>query len=204
MPSKLPAPPAFGDTLPLQPSPEALRFLALRRSTSALTLVEPAPSAEELADLLRVAARVPDHGKLSPWRFIVVAADAKAALVARLAVVAEARGDAALVSKLGKLAAPPLAVVVVSAPRAGAAIPEWEQVLSAGAVCANLLYGALAMGYGANWITDWYSYDPEAAEVFGVRAGERIAGVILLGTPREPPLERERAALDPLVTHWAP
>ena len=95
---------------------------------------------------------------------------------------------------------PPLAVIVVSAPSAAASIPEWEQVLSAGAACTNLLYGALAMGYGANWITDWYSYDAEAAAILGLASGERVAGVMLIGTPKEPPLERDRPALAPLVT----
>nr|MCH1932697.1 nitroreductase family protein [Shewanella shenzhenensis] len=86
---------------------------------------------------------------------------------------------------------PPLAVVVVSHVKPGA-IPEWEQVLSAGAVCANLLYGALAMGYGANWITDWYSYDAESLAFLGVQPGERVAGFLLIGSAKEPPLERER------------
>jgi nitroreductase len=114
------------------------------------------------------------------------------------------RGDPQLAAKLAKLKIPPLAVVVVSSPKAGAPIPEWEQVLSAGAVCTNLLYGALAMGFGANWITDWYSYDADAGAILGLTPGERVAGFVLIGTPREPPLERERPRLDPLVTHWSP
>ena len=200
----LPPAPDFGDPLPLASAPEVLRFLALRRSTSALTLGEPAPSPDQLGELLRLAVRAPDHGKLSPWRFIIADGAEKAALVARLEAVAQARDDAGLAAKLGKLKVPPLAIVVVSSPRAGVAIPEWEQILSAGVVCTNLLYATLAMGYGANWITDWYSYDAEAGEILGLTAGERVAGVILIGTPREPPLERERPALDPLVTRWTP
>lgn len=204
MASDLPAPPALGDPLPLNPAPDVLRFLALRRSASALTLREPAPAEAELAELLRLAVRVPDHGKLAPWRFIVLEGAAKAALVARLEAIAGNRGDTTLVGKLAKLKAPPLAVVVVSAPRPGVAIPEWEQRLSAGAVCTNVLYATLAMGYGANWITDWYSYDADATAALGLQSGEQVAGVILMGTPREPPLERERPAVDPLVTRWAP
>lgn len=194
----------FGAPLPLQASPEVLRFLALRRSTSALTLVEPGPDAGQLAELLRIAIRAPDHGKLTPWRFIVLEGAGKAALVARLEAIANERNDPSLVAKLGKLKAPPLAVVVVSATKPGANIPEWEQVLSAGVVCANLLYAALAFGFGANWITDWYSYDVAATAALGVEAGERVAGVVLMGTPREPPLERERPVLEPLVTRWQP
>lgn len=200
MAQTLPPPPEFGAPLPPAASPEVLRFLALRRSTSALTLTEPAPGDGEVDELIRIAARVPDHGKLSPWRFIVLDASAKAVVVAELEALAARKGDPTLAAKLGKLKVPPLAVVVVSAPNSGASIPEWEQLLSAGAVCTNLLYGALAMGYGANWITDWYSYDPQAIAILGLQAGERVAGVMLIGTPREPPLERDRPALGPLIT----
>jgi nitroreductase len=102
--------------------------------------------------------------------------------------------------KLGKLKTPPLAIAVISSPKPGA-IPEWEQLLSAGAVCTNLTYAALAMGYGANWITDWYAYDAEACARLGLSASEKVAGFILIGTPREPPLERERP--DPqALTSW--
>jgi len=197
----LPPPAEFGAPLAIEPAPQVLAFLARRRSTSAVTLAEPAPGADDLAALLRLATRVPDHGKLAPWRFIVAEGADKAALVARLEALAATRNDANLAGKLGKLKIPPLAVFVVSAPREGA-IPEWEQVLSAGAVCATLLYSSLAMGYGANWITDWYSYDAEATAIIGLKAGERVAGCVLLGTPREAPLERERPEIGPLVTRW--
>ncbi|MBW8812485.1 MAG: nitroreductase family protein [Caulobacterales bacterium] len=203
MSSALPPAPEFGAPLPLAPAPEVLRFLALRRSASALTLVEPAPGGEALADLLRLAARVPDHGKLAPWRFVVMAGAEKAAFAARLETVTAVRQDPGLVAKLGKLKVPPLAVFVVFSPKPGA-IPEWEQQLSAGAVCVNLLYATLAAGFGANWITDWYSYDAEAGAVLGLGDGERVAGLVLIGTPREPPLERERPQVEPLVTYWKP
>ena len=203
MPSTLPPAPDFGAALPLAAAPEVLRFLALRRSTSAVTLAEPAPGADQLADLLRLAARAPDHGKLTPWRFVVLEGAGKAAFAARLEAVAQAQGDAKRVAKLAKLKIPPLGVVVVSSPKPSE-IPEWEQVLSAGAVCTNLVAGTLAMGFGANWITDWYSYDAEAAAVLGLEAGERVAGFVMIGTPREPPLERERPVLAPLVTRWTP
>jgi nitroreductase len=197
----IPPPAEFGDPLELRPAPDVLTFLARRRSVSAVTLTEPAPSADELDALLRLATRVPDHGKLAPWRFIVAEGSDKARLVERLEALATSRGDASLVGKLAKLRIPPLAVFVVSAPREGA-IPEWEQRLSAGAVCTTLLYAALAIGYGANWITDWYSYDAGATAVIGLADGERVAGCLLMGTPREPPLERERPDPRPLVTRW--
>jgi nitroreductase len=198
---RLPPPAEFGLPLEIRPMPEVLEFLARRRSASAVTLGEPGPTAGELDILLRLAARAPDHGKLAPWRFIIADGADKARLVARLEALAARRGDSALAGKLGKLRIPPLAVFVVSAPRE-AAIPEWEQVLSAGAVCAILLQAALAMGFGANWITDWYSYDAEATAIIGLAAGERVAGCILIGAPREPPLERERPAFADLVSRW--
>jgi nitroreductase len=201
--SSLPPPPDFGTALAVHASPQVLEFLALRRSTSATTLVEPAPRPAQLADLLRLAVRVPDHGKLSPWRFIVLEGAGKAACVARLEALSRDRADPALTAKLAKLKIPPLAVVVVSSPKAGA-IPEWEQRLSAAVVCTNLLYASLASGFGANWITDWYSYDPDATAILGLQGEERVAGVMLIGTPREPPLERERPMLEPLVTRWTP
>jgi len=203
LPSNLPPAPEFGAALPLAAVPEVLRFLALRRSASAVTLAEPAPSADQLADLLRIASRAPDHGKLSPWRFVILEGAGKAALVERLEALAVDLGDLTLAAKLAKLRIPPLAVVVISSPKP-AAIPEWEQVLSAGAVCTNLLNAALAMGFGANWITDWYSYDAEAGAILGLKTGERVAGFVLVGTPREPPLERERPDVTSLVTRWTP
>lgn len=199
----LPPPPPFGTPLPVSQEPAVLRFLALRRSAPAVTLTAPAPSGIELQTLLRIAARAPDHGKLAPWRFVVLAGDDKAAFIERLEALAQGRGDTKAFSKLIKLRTPPLAIAVISAPR-GVEIPEWEQVLSAGAVCANLLNAALAMGYGANWITDWYSYDAEAKAVLGCGPGERVAGFMLLGTAAEAPLERERPDLAALVSRWTP
>lgn len=197
----LPPAPEFGAPLDLTPAPEVLAFLARRRSAPALTLTAPGPSTDEIETLLALSARVPDHGKLAPWRFVVLEADAKTAFAARLEALALQRGDQASATKLGKLKAPPLCIAVVSAPRE-AAIPEWEQLLSAGAVCATLLYSALAMGYGANWITDWYAYDAEAKAILGLSDAERIAGFIMIGTAREAPLERERPSLEGLITHW--
>jgi nitroreductase len=192
VPVALPAAPEFGEPLPLEPHPDVLRFLARRRSASALTLGEPAPSKADLDQLLSLAARAPDHGKLAPWRFIVLRGEAKARFAARLEALALSREDRQAAGKLGKLKVPPLAVAVISSPRPQAPIPEWEQILSAGAVATTLLYAALAMGYGANWITDWYAYDPDARAILGLAEGERVVSFMLLGTPREPPLERER------------
>jgi len=196
--------PAFGEALPIEASPETLAFLARRRSASALTLTEPAPSEAELARLLALAARAPDHGKLSPWRFVVLGGHAKAAFVRGLEAIAERRPDAAkAAAKLGKIRIPPLTVAVISHVTEGE-IPIWEQQLSAGAVCALLIVAAQAMGYGANWITDWYAYDDDAGRLLGLSAGERVAGFVHLGTASEAPLERVRPELAAITTTFAP
>lgn len=193
----------MGAPMPQAQRPEVLNFLATRRSASAVTLAAPGPSPEELAMLTRLACRAPDHGKLTPWRMIVLETAPKAEFAARLEALALSRDDAKAAAKLAKLKAPPLGVAVVARPQLSE-IPEWEQLLSAAAVCTNLLYGATAMGYGANWITDWYAYDPDALQILGLEAGERVAGYIFMGTAREAPLERVRPEVEALVSYWRP
>lgn len=196
--------PKFGDFLPPSPSPEVLAFLARRRSAPALTLAAPAPSAGEVEDLIALSARVPDHGKLGPWRFVVLEGEGKVAFTARLEAIAQGRPDAVkCMAKLGKLKAPPLGIAVISHVTPGE-IPEWEQVLSAGAVCTTMVIAATAMGYGANWITDWYAYDERAREALGLSASEKVAGFVFLGTPTEAPQERARPDIAPRVSRWAP
>jgi nitroreductase len=198
----VPPAPEFGAPCPPTPSAQTLALLAARRSSSAQLLRAPGPTPEALADLLRLAARVPDHGKMTPWRFVILEGEAKAALVAGLRTLAAGQPNPnKAAAALEKMAAPPLGVMVVSAPREGGK-PVWEQQLSAGAVCMTLLVAAEAMGLGANWITDWYSYDPAARALLGVAQGEQVAGVVFLGTPAEPPLERVRPDLAALVTRF--
>ena len=198
----VPPAPEFGAPCPLRPSSETLALLATRRSSSAQTLRAPGPGAAELSDLLRLAARVPDHGKLAPWRFILLRGEGKAALVVRLhALAADQPNRAKAIAALGKMAAPPLGVVVVSSPREGGK-PVWEQQMSAGAVCMTLLVAAEAMGFGANWITDWYSYEPAATALLGLSGTEQVAGVVFLGATSEDPLERVRPELGALVSRY--
>jgi nitroreductase len=201
----LPAQPEFGAALPLSGAdPEVLRFLALRRSASAATLGPPAPDKAELAQLLRLAARVPDHGKLFPWRFVILEGEAKAAFATGLeAIAARQPNPDKAKGALFKLKTPPLSVAVVSR-HIEAAIPEWEQRLSSGAVCMTLLIAAQAAGYGANWITDWYAYDAEAMALLALEDGERVAGYVHIGTPAEPPQERVRPDVAALTSYWAP
>jgi len=199
----VPAPPEFGEAAPIEASPATLAFLARRRSAAAVALTEPAPSATELGTLLRLATRVPDHGKLFPWRFVVLKGGAKQRFIAGLEAIAAAHPDAAkLAAKLGKIKAPPLTVAVISRAPAAGDIPEWEQRLSSGAVCMTLIIAAQAMGYGANWITDWYAYDADAGRLLGLADGERVAGFVHLGTSKETPLERVRPEVATLVTQW--
>ena len=194
--------PTFGAALPIYPSSETLAFLARRRSASALGLGAPGPTAKEVAGLLTIAARAPDHGKLAPWRFVVLRGEGKARFVRRLEAIAADRPDAVkATAKLGKIRLPPLTVAVVSRHVEGE-IPEWEQRLSAGAVCILLTLAAQAMGYGANWITDWYAYDEAAGRLLGLVAGEKVAGFVHVGTPAEPPLERVRPDVEALTSVW--
>ena len=177
-----------------------IAFLARRRSVSALALVDPAPDAETLARLLEIAARVPDHGKLAPWRFVVIEGVEKARYVEALEAIAAGTPDAGKrVGSLRKLRQPPLCICVVSSVKE-AHIPEWEQILSAGAACMNLLSAALALGFGANWLTDWYAYDPQATAILNLAPGERVAGMIMIGTAPNPPDERPRPVAADLTT----
>ena len=202
MSKPVPAGPEFGEPAPIEASSETLAFLARRRSAAALALTSPAPSDAELATLLRLATRVPDHGKLFPWRFVILRGGAKQRFIEGLAAIAARRPDGErLTVKLGKIKAPPLTVAVVSRVSAGE-IPEWEQRLSSGAVCMTLIIAAQAMGYGANWITDWYAYDADAARLLGLGEGERVAGFVHLGTSAEAPLERVRPDVAALVSEW--
>ncbi|MFI4972921.1 MAG: nitroreductase [Caulobacterales bacterium] len=202
MPASVPEPPQFGEAAPIEASPQTLAFLARRRSASALTLGEPGPSDEQLATLLRLAARAPDHGKLAPWRFVLLKGEVKERFIAGLQALADAMPDGAKLSaKLGKIKAPPLTIAVVSHYTPGE-IPEWEQRLSAGAVCTLLIIAAQAMGFGANWITDWYAYDEGAGRLLGLEAGEKVAGFVHIGTPAEDPLERVRPEVTAITSVW--
>ena len=199
--SAVPQAPAFGAPCPPTPSPQTLELMAHRRSASAQTLGGEGPDAAQLDALLRLAARAPDHGKMTPWRFVVLR-DGKPAFVEGLRRLAAGQDNPAKAqAALAKIATPPLAVAVLSSPRQGGK-PVWEQQLSAGAVCMNLLLAAEAMGFGANWITDWYGYDKDALALLGAKDGETLAGWIMLGTPTEPPLERIRPDMAALVSEW--
>ncbi|MFT4090568.1 MAG: nitroreductase [Asticcacaulis sp.] len=196
------SPIAFGTPLPVRSSPETLRFLLSRRSAPAPTLGLPAPSEDEIELLINTGFRVPDHGKIGPWRIVRFTPQSKATLVEKLKALAESRGDKKAAGALLKLSAPPEALLVIYSPVKPHKIPEWEQIGSAFAICQNLLIAAGALGYGANWITDWYAYDADAKALLGLKDGEEVAGFIFLGTPTEPPLERDRPNYAERVSFW--
>lgn len=198
------SPIAFGTPLPVEASPETLQFLLKRRSAPAPTLGLPGPSEAEIDLLIRIGLRVPDHGKIGPWRIVRFTPESKAVLVGKLKALADARNDAKAVGALGKLSIPPQALLVVYSPVQPHKIPLWEQIGSAFAVCQNLLIAATALGYGANWITDWYSYDDEAKAILGLKDGEEVAGFLFLGTPGEAPLERDRPDYAERISFWEP
>lgn len=180
--------------------------LKTRRSIPAPQLAEPGPDAAALAEMLAIAARVPDHGKLAPWRFIVYGRDERARAVDRLTAIARRSGGTEAEQMAGKartFAEAPLVVGVISSPAAEhPKIPLWEQQLSAGAVCLNLLHAAYANGFAAQWLTGWYAYDPEALRFLGVGDGERVAGFVHIGTPTMPPSERDRPDVAAKTSHW--
>lgn len=193
----------LGAALPLPTaSAEMQHRLATRRSAPAQALAGPGPSPAEIERILALGARTPDHGKLFPWRFVVMGPQSRAALAEDLAVLAKHQPDPGKAAKvLAKLTAAPLTILVVSAPIAGHKVPKWEQRLSAGAVCMNIEHAAAALGYASSWITDWYSYDRKALALYGVGEDERVAGFIHIGTLDEAPLERPRPDLAERTTY---
>lgn len=173
---------------------DALAFMAARRSHPPKMLREPAPDRDQILDLLTLAARAPDHGKLEPWRFVVLERAALDRIRPEVHAAVLASGqDQAAADKSASAFDSPVIVAVVSSPVAGSKIPEWEQLLSAGAVCYGLLNAALASGWGASWLTGFAALDQDFARShFDLEPGERIAGMIHIGTRTNPPPERPR------------
>ena len=189
-----------------RPAPGAIDLLLTRRSGSAKTMGAPGPDAATLRKILAAAARVPDHGKLAPWRFIVFEGEGRARMGALLVeALLKNEPDASEprqeIERTRFLRAP-VVVGVVSRIREGIAIPAWEQQLSAGACCYNLALAATALGFAANWITEWCAYDARVARGLRLGEGERIAGFVYLGTATAPLEERVRPDLDSLITRF--
>ncbi len=204
-----PATPAHdGTPIPAPTSREMLELLAHRRSLPLRALVAPGPSAEELDAMLVIAARVPDHGRLVPWRFIVLEGEARAEAGRRFDALYKAQNpdlpDAKAQMWQDYMMRAPVTVVAVSRPDPAAKVPEFNQVLSAGAACMNLIAAATAMGYAAHWLLKWPGRDPQAAALLGVTAQEKVAGFLHLGRPAERVADRQRPDMAAIVTRWRP
>ena len=186
--------------------PDALELLKIRRSVKPIEMTGPAPSAAEIETMLTIASRVPDHGKLAPWRFLVFEGGGRER-AGRLALDIKLRDYPALDetgrhAELTRFSRAPLVVAVISRAAPHAKIPEWEQQLSAGAAAMALVVAANASGYAASWITEWYAYDRAVLDRLGLAPHERIAGFVHIGRPRKPPEERDRPALADIVTRY--
>ncbi len=184
--------------------PAALEFLRTRRSRPAKTLSLPAPDRAALVEILQIGARSPDHGMLEPWRFLVLQGDALKRISTQVEARALAMGKPAdQVEKARNIFAnAPCSIAVVSSPKASEKVPETEQILSAGAVCLSVLNGALAAGWGANWITGWMAFDrPLLQDCFALQPNEFIAGFIHIGTETVVPADRKRPDVNAL-TDW--
>src|SRR6476659_262522 len=183
---------------------EALDILKTRRSVKPIELAGPAPAPAELETLLTIASRVPDHGKLTPWRFIVVEGDARAKAGDTIAAVFKAANpqatDEQVAFERNRLARAPLVVAVVSRAAPHVKIRQLEQVLSSGAAAMNLVTAAHALGFAATWITEWYAYDRRVLDALGLAPHEKIAGFVHIGRPVKPPEGRPRPPLADIVT----
>ena len=183
-----------------------LDLLAHRRSVAPILLHGPGPTPAQLTQLLTLATRVPDHGKLAPWRFILFQGDARLKAGEIIAAVFKQDNSAAPPERVAieakRLAHAPLVVAVVSRAAPHIKIPEWEQQLSAGAVAMSLAIAAKAMGFSTAWLTDWIGYDRRVLAQFGLAEHERIAGFVHIGMADSVPEDRVRPNLADLVTHF--
>jgi nitroreductase len=187
-------------------SPETIALLATRRSSRVIDLVAPGPTAEELDTILAIGARVPDHGKLTPWRFIVLEGEGRVRagekLAEALALSDPGVSEKRLDDERARFLRAPLVVAVVSRAAPHVKIPEYEQLLSAAAACQNILVACAALGYGATWLTEWTTYDANARTALGLDEFERFVGFIYMGTATQKLEDRPRPALAEVVTRF--
>ena len=186
------------------PNPAALDHLLTRQSRPARSLTLPVPSHDQIVTLLTAAARVPDHGKLVPWRFIVHPHETRAPLVEKLIANFRAgkpnANDAEAEKQRLRFTNSPLIVTVVSKTSPNPKVPDIEQLLSAGAASMNLLNAAHALGFGANWLTGWAAFDKSSKELFGLADNEQIVGFIHIGTAKGEVFQRPRPDLSQIVS----
>ncbi len=185
----------------------ATDVLLTRRSVMANDLCEPGPGEQEIETILKAAHRVPDHGKIGPWRFILFTGNARREFGNVLADIAQ-KNNPEITEKLvnferERFTRAPLVIAVISSVDVNhPKIPQWEQVLSVGAACQNILLAATSLGYGAQWLTEWYAYDKAVHEALGLNADEKPAGFIYIGSFVNKPEERVRPDLMERVSYW--
>ena len=187
---------------------DVIEFMRTRRSVPAKFMSAPGPDAAQLRSILEIAARVPDHGKLAPWRFIHYSNDVCVSLGDKLLTRAieiaknegrELNAEMAAIER-NRFTRAPVVIAVISSSAPHPKIPEWEQQLSAGAVAMNMLIAAGAHGFDVQWLSEWYIYDDQMAKPLGLKNDERFAGFIHMGTRQNPKFERDRPRLDDLLT----
>lgn len=185
---------------------DAIDFLKTRRSVKPREMTGPGPSPAELDTILTIGARVPDHGKLAPWRFIIFEGDARVRAGEVIAKVFARKSPNASPAEIDvekrRLTDAPLVIGVVSFTKPHPKVPPWEQELSAGASAMNIVTAATALGYGACWLTGWFAFDRDVLEGLGLKADEKLAGFIHIGTPGKPSDDRPRPALADIVTRF--
>ena len=193
------------DVIAGKDSAELLEYLLKRRSVKAEDLVEPAPSAEQLQQILSAASRVPDHGKLCPFYYLVFEGDARVQageILADAYIVANPdANEAQLERERCRFTRVPLVVALIHRARMSKN-PQWEQMLTCGAAAQNFLLACNALGYGAQWLTEWYAYDDTVRRGFGLDEKDIIAGFMVVGSIAAQPEERDRPDLDVIVNHW--
>lgn len=186
--------------------PDAIDLLKTRRSMKPREMTGPGPSPAELDTILTIGARVPDHGKLTPWRFIVFEGDARGRAGDVIAKVFARKNPGAPAADIEvekrRLTDAPLVIGVVSFTKPHPKVPPWEQELSAGASAMNIVTAATALGYGACWLTGWFVFDRDVLDGLGLKADEKLAGLIHIGTPTKPSEDRPRPALSDIVTRF--
>ena len=186
--------------------PDALELLKVRRSVKPREMTGPGPSPAELETILTIGARVPDHGKLAPWRFIIFEGDARqraGEVIAKVFANKNPQASAADVEiEKKRLTDAPLVIAVVSLTKPHPKVPPFEQELSAGASAMNIVTAATALGYGACWLTGWFAFDRDVLEGLGVKADEKIAGFIHIGKVTKPKEDRPRPVLSDIVTRF--
>ncbi len=186
--------------------PDALELLKRRRSVKPREMTAPGPSPAEIEMILTIGARVPDHGKLAPWRFIVFEGDSRIRAGEIIAAVFACKHPDASPAEIEvekhRLTDAPLVIGIVSFTRAHPKVPAWEQELSAGASAMNILNAATALGYGACWLTGWFAFDRDVLDGLGLKPDERLAGFVHIGTPSKPSEDRPRPVLSDIVTRF--